>query len=141
METEQLTKWIPLACVIGAGGLLWSLSQPTRLKRPESEATRMKGAPPKTDYVNPSLPRDPFAQPAPGAREEKKEDKPGKKSRRSQDIKVDGIFWDPTTPMVSINGRILSEGEKIKKFQVIKIYPDHVVLDLEGKKVVKRLAP
>ena len=142
MSPQDFTKWVPLATVMAAGGVLWYLSQPTRAPIVEEHAPKMGRLAQPKDYTAPTDVRDPFAQPlppgseviSPGAKKGGGEKKKGRAV-----IHIEAIFWDPEAPMVSINGRVLSEGEKTAKLQVVKIYPDRVVLLVDGKRVTRRL--
>ena len=53
---------------------------------------------------------------------------------------VNGIVWSRTNPMVSINGVLLTEGRVLKNLKVLKIYPDSVRLDFNGKIIERRMS-
>ncbi len=59
-----------------------------------------------------------------------KKEKPGK----YKDLKVEGIFFDPSgKSFITINGKILSEGESINDTVIEKIYSDSVELKVKGE--------
>ena len=59
-----------------------------------------------------------------------KKEKPGK----YRDLRVEGIFFDSTgKSFVTINGKVLSEGESISDVGIEKIYSDSVELRVKGE--------
>ncbi|MBN1822746.1 MAG: hypothetical protein JW803_00345 [Endomicrobiales bacterium] len=48
-------------------------------------------------------------------------------------VKVDSIFWDPSTPVVVIDGRAWKEGEEINGVEIIKINEDDIKVKWRSK--------
>jgi len=52
-------------------------------------------------------------------------------------VNIEGIFWDPASPVVSINGRLMTPGSSVNGIDVIKILPNKVILRVNGNLVEK----
>lgn len=61
----------------------------------------------------------------------------GPKQPTPKDVTLQGIIWDPVSPIVSINGKLMKQGEKRDGIKVIKIFRDSALLDVNGKLVKK----
>jgi len=65
--------------------------------------------------------------------------KTGPKQPAQKDVIIQGIIWDPVSPIVSINGMLMKQGEKRNGIKVIRIFRDSTLLDVDGKLVKKRV--
>ena len=46
---------------------------------------------------------------------------------------LNGVMYSPTNPQAIINGKLVSEGDKVGKFTLIKIYPSSVKVSSLGE--------
>ncbi len=65
--------------------------------------------------------------------------KAGPKQPAQKAVVIQGIIWDPVSPIVSINGMLMKQGEKRNGIKVIRIFRDSALLDVDGKLVKKRV--
>ena len=140
MSPETL-KLIPLLCVFAASYFLWSNSQ-SRLKRFEEEPRAKLGRIVKlTDYMPPTSLQDPFVFSSGHNPIPKGSSKTSAVKKEESVIRVDGIMWNGSNPLASVNGRLVSQGEQIGGLRVVKILPDQVIFKQGAKTVVHRVAP
>ncbi|MCK5706301.1 MAG: hypothetical protein KAI43_01515 [Candidatus Aureabacteria bacterium] len=56
-----------------------------------------------------------------------------------QNIKLEGIIWDPTDPYAIINDKILRTGDEFDGITIIKIEKERVTFEYKDKTIVKPL--
>lgn len=56
-------------------------------------------------------------------------------SGETVNLELQGIFWDQNAPQALIGDEIVSEGQIVGQYKVIKIYKDHVLVS-DGKKEI-----
>lgn len=72
--------------------------------------------------------------------EKKKEEKVKEKEKEKEapvdkpPVTLDGIFWDPSTPVVVISGKALKEGEEFNGVKINKIGENNVTVIWKGRK-------
>lgn len=54
-------------------------------------------------------------------------------------LSLEGIFWDPASPMAIINDKIVGEGDKIEGAEVVEIKEDRVILRYGEEQSILRL--
>jgi hypothetical protein len=138
----EIIRWLPLACVLGACFWLWSSARPAPYTEEKSEETVALAVPePPKDYEPPPVLNGPFLNEAPTEAAAK----PGQAAHRvpsqGASVRLEGIFWDADSPMASINGRSLKEGESYGRLRVVNIAPDRVTVQVDGKLKVLPLTP
>lgn len=52
--------------------------------------------------------------------------------------RLEGILWDPASPMVIIGGKFLSQGDKYEDFVIAEIRQSEIVVERSGKRLIVR---
>ncbi|MDD4004670.1 MAG: hypothetical protein PHW69_05635 [Elusimicrobiaceae bacterium] len=136
-----LQRWLPIVIIMAACyGLIFSADTKIAGDIQNSDPPIAFPADP-ADYKVPPLPRDPFQL---GPKEEPKTDAKTGEPVKKREIDpasllyLNAIFWDETTPMVSINGKVLGiGGEYSSNIKVQTITQNSVVLMINGRPVTK----
>ena len=148
-------RWLPLIIVVAMSGALVYMSM-QNAELVDTPVPAPQPMPPEiTDYTPPANIRVPFeydviVSTLPPKIEEQEvalstsakgpHGKKGKAQLNPEErIYINGIIWSPVTPLVSINGRILTEGATIgKDIKILKIMPNKVRLQVKNKIVDKK---
>lgn len=159
----NIKRWIPLAIVGAAAGCLVYLSNENISMEGEATPPQIDIPPQGTDYRLPNNFRNVFhirkkadveaagtalANDSAGASVQNSTQTAGAakgpggkaagpKQPVQKDVILQGIIWDPVSPIVSINGKLMKQGEKRDGIKVIKIFRDSALLDVNGKLVKK----
>ncbi len=144
---NEIRKWIPIGSVILACFLLWYLSQPDVQMETRSPVEKLTPPSPAATFDPPKGLRNPLDSSTVIPRE-----KPGEKhmvhlstttargaAPEKRAVRIDGIVWSRSMPLVSINGRLLREGARIPQGRVLRIRPTSVRLEINGKSVEKKV--
>jgi len=144
---NEIRKWIPIGSVILACFLLWYVSQPEVQMEARKPVEKMAPPSPVATYVAPAGLRNPMDASVVidvvKAYEKKLVHKSTATahvlipSRRA--IRIEGIVWSPSLPLVSINGKLVREGGHIPQGRVLRIRPTKVRLEIDGKIVEKKV--
>lgn len=53
-------------------------------------------------------------------------------------LPIDGIYWDPETPAVVVEGKAYSEGDTVRGMKILKINQDSILVSYNGQKLTLR---
>ncbi|MFA5161591.1 MAG: hypothetical protein WC421_05045 [Elusimicrobiales bacterium] len=139
MNIAAVQRIIPLAAVLALGAAMVYFSRPITDTGEAAAIEKIEEPPEVRDYQLPPGMRNIFEYMV-------VEVEISTATRQAKIVKnelaglsVNGIVWSRTSPMVSINGVLLTEGRVFKNLKVLKIYPDRVRLDLNGKIIERRM--
>jgi len=156
----NLKRWIPLVIVGAAAGGLTYMSNEDISMEGESAPAKIEVPPQGMEYRPPANFRNMFhirkkeemeiilpVETSSGtvrgstqtARGQQPGAKPGQKQPAQKDVNIQGIIWDPISPIVSINGMLMKQGEKRNNIKVIRIFRDSALLEVDGKLIKKRV--